>query len=130
MFKIQVKNGSVRDYILKYSAKRQAWRKKYFLIEDGKDNLKKIQNHLYVHEGLPRVMNVKTYSKRKTISCRKKIKIALSCNLLRIAFFKTFVKETVVAVVFLFELNLFQIFGPRNDILFSFVCSTKWYIQC
>lgn len=64
MFKIQVKNGSVRDYILKYSAKRQAWRKKYFLIEDGKDNLKKIQNDLYVHEGLPRVMNVKTYSKR------------------------------------------------------------------
>ena len=75
MFKIQVKNGSVRDYILKYSAKRQAWRKKYFLIEDGKDNLKKIQNDLYVHEGLPRVMNVKTIVKERQSAAEKKSKL-------------------------------------------------------
>ena len=41
-----------------------------------------------------------------------------SCNLLRISFFKWCVKEDVVAAVFMFELTLFQIFGPRNDILF------------
>ena len=27
-------------------------------------------------------------------------------------------KETVVAAAFMFEFNIFQIFGPRNDILF------------
>ena len=50
----------------------------------------------------------------------KKInKIVHSCNLLRISFFKQCVKEDVVAAVFMFEFTLFQIFGPRNDILFS-----------
>ena len=44
--------------------------------------------------------------------------IAHSCNLLRISFFKRCVKEYVVAAVFIFELTLFQIFGPRNDISF------------
>ena len=49
----------------------------------------------------------------------KKIsKIAHSCNLLRISLFKCCLKEAVVVAVFMFELNLFHIFGPRNDILF------------
>ena len=49
----------------------------------------------------------------------KKInKIADSCNLLRISFFKQCIKEDVVAAVFMFELTLLQIFGPSNDILF------------
>ena len=49
----------------------------------------------------------------------KKInKIAYSCNLLRTSFFKRCVKEDVVATVFMFELTLFQIFGPKNDIPF------------
>ena len=38
--------------------------------------------------------------------------------LLRISFFKRCVKEDVVAAVLMFELTLFQIFGPRNDLLF------------
>ena len=29
-----------------------------------------------------------------------------------------YVKEAVVAAAFIFELNMFQNFGPRNDILF------------
>ena len=33
-------------------------------------------------------------------------------------FFKRCVKEAVVAAAFMLELNLFQIFDPRNDILF------------
>ena len=45
-------------------------------------------------------------------------KIAHSCNLLRISFFKWCVKKDVVAAAFMFELILFQIFSPRNDILF------------
>ena len=49
---------------------------------------------------------------------KKNKKIAHSCNLLRISFFKRCVKEAVVVAVFMFELNLFQIFGPRNEILF------------
>ena len=49
---------------------------------------------------------------------KKVNKIVYSCNLLRISFFKRCVKEDVVAAVFMFELTLFQIFGPRNDILF------------
>ena len=34
------------------------------------------------------------------------------------SFFKRCVKEDGVAAVFMFELTLFQIFGPSNDILF------------
>ena len=64
----------------------------------------------------------------------KKInKIAHSCILLRISFFKRCVKEDVVAAVSMFELALFQIFGARNDIPFCslFVLhSTKRCIQC
>ena len=44
--------------------------------------------------------------------------IAPSCSLLRISFFKRCVKEDMVAAVFIFDLILFQIFGPRNDVLF------------
>ena len=48
----------------------------------------------------------------------KKInKIAHSCNLVRISFFKWYVKEGIVAAVFMFELNLFQTSCPRNGIL-------------
>ena len=50
---------------------------------------------------------------KKTIN-----KIAHSCNLLRFSFFKWCVKENVVPAVFMFELTLFQVFGPRNDTLF------------
>ena len=32
---------------------------------------------------------------------------------------KNIVKEATVAVAFMFELNLVQTFGPRNEILFS-----------
>ena len=46
----------------------------------------------------------------------KKInKIAHSFNLLRVSFFKWCMKEDVVAAAFMFELTLFQIFGPRNE---------------
>ena len=45
-------------------------------------------------------------------------KIVYTCKLLRISLFKRCVKEHGVAAVFMFELTLFQIFGPRNDILF------------
>ena len=49
----------------------------------------------------------------------KKInKIDHSCNLLRISLLKRCVKQDVVAGVFMFELTLFQIFVPRDDILF------------
>ena len=75
-------------------------------------------------------MNAKKYSKKKStfkklkkkiivIAIIKKInKIAHPCNLLRISFFKWCMKKDVVAGVFMFALTLFQIFGPRNDILF------------
>ena len=54
-------------------------------------------------------------------------KIAHSCNLLRSSFFKWCVKEYVVAAVFIFELTLFQIFGPRNDIHFCSHCVVGSY---
>ena len=41
-----------------------------------------------------------------------------SYNLKRISFFKRYVKEDVVAAVFMFELTVFEIFDPRNGILF------------
>ena len=74
-------------------------------------------------------MNEKKYSK-KTLTFKnlkqkiiviiiKKInKIGHSYNLLRISFFKQCMKEDVVATVFMFELILFQIFGPKNAKLF------------
>ena len=37
---------------------------------------------------------------------------------INISFFKWCVKEAVVAAIFMLELNIFQIFGPRNDIPF------------
>ena len=61
----------------------------------------------------------------------KKInKIAHSCNLRRIYFFKRCVKEAVIAPVFMFQLNLFQILGPRNDHLFLLNLFQCQYIQC
>ena len=45
-------------------------------------------------------------------------KIAHYCNVSRIYFFILYVKEAVVAAAFIFELNIFQIFAPRNGILF------------
>ena len=75
-------------------------------------------------------MNAKKYSKKiinfqkikekkNDNTNNKKInKVVHSCNLLRISFLKSCVKEDLVAYVFMFELTLFQIFGPRNDILF------------
>ena len=43
-------------------------------------------------------------------------KIAHFCYLRRNSFSKLCVKEAVVAVVFMFELKKYQIFGPGNDI--------------
>ena len=61
----------------------------------------------------------KIKEKKMIILLIKKInKIGHSCNLLRISFFKGCVKEDVVAAVFMLELTLFQIFGPRNEIFF------------
>ena len=53
-------------------------------------------------------------------------KIVYTCKLLRISLFKRCVKEHGVAAVFMFELTLFQTFGP----ILPFICSTKRYIQC
>ena len=73
-------------------------------------------------------MNAKKYSKKKILIIIviiivimiiiKNDEIAHSCNLLEISFFKRCVKEDVVAAVFMFELTLFQILGPRNYMLF------------
>ena len=70
-------------------------------------------------------MNGKKYSKKNNELWKKinkstnKIKEVAPCrNLSRISVFKWCVKEAVVAAVFMFELNLFQIFGPENDIHF------------
>ena len=52
-------------------------------------------------------MNAKKYSKRKTINCAQNSKI--------IHFFKSGMKEAVFAAVFMFELNLVQIFELEND---------------
>ena len=45
-------------------------------------------------------------------------KVAHYCNFSRIPFSRLCVKEAVVAAAFMFELNKFQIFAQRNDILF------------
>ena len=48
-------------------------------------------------------------------------------------FFKRCMKETVVAAVFMFELILFQIFGPKNDMPFCpliFLQSGIFYAIC
>ena len=44
-------------------------------------------------------------------------KIAHYCNFSIISFFKSSMEEAAVATG-IFELNLFQIFGPRDDIIF------------
>ena len=44
-------------------------------------------------------------------------KIAHYCNFSIISFFKSCMEEAAVATV-IFELNLFQIFGPKDDIIF------------
>ena len=63
--------------------------------------------------------NFQKIKEKNNSTKNKKInKIADSWNLSRISFFKRCVKEDVVAAVFMFELTLFQIFGPRNDLLF------------
>ena len=66
-----------------------------------------------------KILTFKNLKKKIIVIIIKKInKIAHSYNLLRISFFRQCVKEDVVAAVFMFELILFQIFGPRNGILF------------
>ena len=40
--------GRVRDYIINYFAKREAESKKHLQIQDGRDDLKKIQNGSYL----------------------------------------------------------------------------------
>ena len=45
-------------------------------------------------------------------------KVAHCCNFSRISVSRLCVKEAVVAAAFMFELNIFQIFAQRNDILF------------
>ena len=42
-------------------------------------------------------------------------KIAYFCNFSRFSFFKLCLKEAVVAAAFMFELNIFQIFEPRDE---------------
>ena len=54
------------------------------------------------------VVKKSTFKKLKKIIIIKINKIAHSCNLLRISFFKRCVKEGVVAAVFMFELCLVQ----------------------
>ena len=49
-----------------------------------------------------------------------------SFKLSSVSFLQWCVKEAAVAAVFMFELNLFQVFGPRNSIPFC----TKLHIQC
>ena len=53
-------------------------------------------------------------------------KIAHCCNLPRISFFKRCVKEDAVAAVFMFELNLFQILRPSNNMLCIECCCRVW----
>ena len=69
-------------------------------------------------------MNVNKFSQRKEINCQKKsVKLLTPVIYQEFIFFKPYMKEAVVANVFMFELNLLQIFGPRNAMLFcpSFV---------
>ena len=94
-----------------------------FLDQDGWDEKQKRSKTVLISIRVPlRGMNKKKYSKKNQLSKKikkvivivtiKKInKIAHSCNLLRTSFFKRYVKEGVVAAVFMFELFLFQIFG-------------------
>ena len=49
MFKIQIKNMSVRDYTLKYLAERETKKKEYIHIKDGRDDVKEIPNGSYFH---------------------------------------------------------------------------------
>ena len=63
------------------------------------------------------------------MNCQQKInKIAHYCNFSRF-FFQTMRERSYSCSCFKFQLNLFQILGPRNHV-FSFICSTKQYIQC
>ena len=41
-------------------------------MEDGRDDLKKIQNGSYFHQGTTRGMNAKNIVKEKTINCQQK----------------------------------------------------------
>ena len=77
-------------------------------------------------------MNAKNMVKEKSNQMSTKI------NFSRISFLKLCVKETVVVGAFIFEHNIFQIFGPKNDILFcpffvlqsgisSVICSVMLY---
>ena len=83
-------------------------------------------------------MNGKKFSKKTTVKKNKQKydktvnKTAHSCNLRRISLFRC-MKETVVAAVFMFELILFQIFGPKNDMPFCpliFLQSGIFYAIC
>ena len=74
---------------------------------------------VWSQKNIVKKLTFKKLSKKMLVIIFKKInEIAHSSNLLRICFFKRCAKEDVVAAVFMFEHTLFQIFGPRNDILF------------
>ena len=64
------------------------------------------------------LISIRVLLKKKNQLSTETNKIAHYCNFSRISFFRLCVKEIVVAATFMFELNIFQIFGPRNDILF------------
>ena len=64
-------------------------------------------------------MNAKNMVKEKRNQMSTKI------NFSRISFLKLCVKETVVVGAFIFEHNIFQIFGPK--IFFSVICSVMLY---
>ena len=64
--------------------------------------------------------------KEKQLTINEISKLAHYCNFSRISFFKSYVKETVAAVVFMFELNLLRILGSINYVfwypLFALKC--------
>ena len=65
-------------------------------------------------------MNANNIVKAQNNQLSTKInKIDCYCKFSKIYFFKLCMKETVVAAAFMFELNILQIFEPRNDILFA-----------
>ena len=79
---------------------------------------------MYVCMYSSEVINAQNIVKEKNNQLLTKIdEIAHYYNFSSIYTFRMCVKKAVVAADFMFELNIFQIFGPRNDILFcpSFV---------
>ena len=71
--------------------------------------------HVWMHRNtVKKYLTVKIFNKKILFNKKKSLK------LLTLAIYWQFLfsKEAVLAAVFMFELNLFHIFGPRNDILF------------